>query len=307
MGGSSRGSSEVDNDPWSGQQPYLTDIMRQGQHLYQQGVGQQYYPYSTVAPFSDPTMQGFDALMARGGGTPGQFGMEDYLTHSMASPGTDPMAYTAYGGFLNNNPYLDAVFNKGAGDITDRLVDEVMPGINATFGAGQRYSSELQNDLTSKAIGETADALGGLYGSIYAPAYEAERDRMMGAASGLSDQAIRAASMYPMFDSMSRQNIADVLNVGGTMEDQTQRLMDAEQRKFDFYQQAPWQTLGNYSSMVYGLPGGYGTTSTDVGEGNRIAGGIGGAMAGAGLAGSISALNPYMMPMAVAGGLAGIL
>ena len=307
MGGSSGGTTEVDNDPWRGQQPYIKDVMQQGQHLYEKGIGQQYYPGSLVAPFSDPTMLGFDALMARGAGTPGQYGMGDYLTHSMANPGTDPLAFTAYGGFLNSNPYLDAVYGKGAADITSRFTDEVLPGINATFGAGQRYSSELQNDLIADAAGETMDALGGLYGGIYAPAYEAERGRMMDAAGGLSNQAFQAASLYPSFDTMQRQNITDVLNVGGSMEDQTQRLMDAEKAKFDFYQMAPWQALNNYSNIAYGLPGGYGTQTTDVGSGSRIAGGIGGAMAGAGLAGSVSALNPYMMPITLAGGLAGIL
>lgn len=306
MGGSS-GKTETNTDPWSGQQPYLTDLMQQGQHLFDEGVGLNYYPGSTVAPFSDPTMQGFDMFMSRAGGTPGQYGMGDYLTSSMATPGTDPLAYTAYGGYLGSNPYLDAVYDKGAGDIVDRFQNEMLPGLNATFGAGDRQGSLIQAEMMADLAGETMDSLSGLYGGLYAPAYESERDRMMSAAGGLSDQAFRAATLYPSYDTLERQNIGDVMTVGGALDSRTQALMDADKARYDYGNMAPWNMLNNYANVVYGLPGGYGTTTAEQPRGSPIAGGIGGAMAGAGLAGSVASLNPYMMPLTIAGGVAGML
>lgn len=275
--------------------------------MFQEGVGMNYYPGQTVAPFSDPTMAGFNMLQGRAGGTPQQAHMGGYIGNSMANNATDALSATAYGGFLGGNPYLDSLYDKGAQDITDRFNNEMLPGLNATFGAGSRSGSRIQSEMMGDLAGETMGALGGLHSSIYAPAYESERDRMMQAAGGLSDQAIRAAALTPGYDQMGRQNITDLLNVGGAMEDQTQRLMDAEREKFEFGQQAPWETLGNYANVAYGLPGGYGTQTTEQGSGSRLAGGIGGAMAGAGLAGSVAALNPYMWPMVIGGGMMGMM
>src|SRR3990167_11416611 len=39
------------SDPWSGQQPYLTDLYRTAQGIFG-GQGPQYYPGQTVSPFS---------------------------------------------------------------------------------------------------------------------------------------------------------------------------------------------------------------------------------------------------------------
>ncbi len=130
---------------------------------------------------------------------------------------------------------------------------------------------------------------------------------MVGAAGDLSQQAMTAAGMMPAFDQMQRTNIQDVLNVGGALEDQSQRLIDADMARWNFGQQAPWQALGQYGNIVHGMPGGYGTQTTNPGSGNRLAGGVGGAMAGYGLASSIGALNPYTMPFAIGGGLLGML
>ena len=49
----SNDTSVVKQDPWSGQQPYLQDIFSQASSIYNSGVGSQYYPGSTVVPFTD--------------------------------------------------------------------------------------------------------------------------------------------------------------------------------------------------------------------------------------------------------------
>lgn len=304
MGGG--GGNEVSNDPWKGQEPYLRDMFGEAQALYGAGVGQQYYPGQTVAPFSDPTQMGFDMLMGRAGGTPGQGVMGGYLGQSLMNSGTDPLAMTAYGGFLGSNPYLDSVYNKGAQQITDSFNQEIMPGLNATFGGGGRADSGLHQLYAGEAAGEATDALGNLAASIYAPAYESERDRMVGAAGDLSQQAMTAAGLMPSYDQLMRTNIQDVLNVGGALEDQSQRLIDADMARWNFGQQAPWDALGRYSGIVNSLPGGYGTQTTDPSSGSRLAGGVGGAMAGYGLGSSIAALNPYTLPLAIGGGLLGM-
>ncbi len=48
---------EQKSDPWGPAQPYLTDVMGQAKSIYQSGVGGQYYPFSTVVPFSNQSEQ----------------------------------------------------------------------------------------------------------------------------------------------------------------------------------------------------------------------------------------------------------
>ena len=51
-------TSTTKQDPWSGQQPYLQDIFAQANSTYNSGVGGQYFPGSTVVPFSPDTESG---------------------------------------------------------------------------------------------------------------------------------------------------------------------------------------------------------------------------------------------------------
>lgn len=283
MGGG--GGSETNSDPWSGQQPYLNNMYVNADALYGSGVGQSYYPGNTVSPFAPQTQMGFDALMARGAGTPQQWQMGDYLNQSMANTGVGQQAMTAGGGFLGSNPFLDSVYNTGAKKITDSFNQEIMPGLNSTFGGGGRTGSGMHQLYAGEAAGEAQDALGNLAAGIYAPAYESERNRMVDAASGLNQQAFQSASLTPMFNDMGRANIQDVLSVGGAVENQAQNLIGADMNRYNFGQQAPWDMLMNYSNIVNGLPGSYGTAQTQT-EPNPWAGAVGGGMAG-------SSFGPY--------------
>lgn len=284
MGGGN--GEQVSNEPWSGQQPHLQNLMGDAQALYQSGVGQNLYPGNQVAPFAPQTQMGFDMLMNRAGGTVGQEMMGGYLGQSMANNGTPQMAATSQGAFLGSNPYLDQVYDKGAGQIMDQYQQEIMPGLNATFGGAGRANSGMHQLYAGEAAGEAMDSLGNLSASIYAPAYEAERDRMMQASSGLNQQAMGAAGLMPTYDQMQRGNIQDVLSVGGALENQSQRMIDANMNQWNFNEQAPWMALGNYGNAIYGLPGAYGQTSTSGGPDPRVAGALGGAAAG-------SSFGPY--------------
>lgn len=63
MGSKSPGTqtTTTNSAPWSGQQPYLQDIMSEGQRLYGQGP-QQYFDQSTVVPFSNETQTGMGMI-----------------------------------------------------------------------------------------------------------------------------------------------------------------------------------------------------------------------------------------------------
>jgi hypothetical protein len=83
-----------------------------------------------------------------------------------------------------------------------------------------------------------------------------------------------------------------------------------QQARYQMGVEAPWQAVNPYMRLIAGFdPGGTSTmtsvapsaTSSQSMLGGALAGGLG----GAGLAGSIAALNPYMWPLVLGGGLLG--
>lgn len=92
---------------------------------------------------------------------------------------------TAGGGYLGSNPYLDQLYETGAGRIQEQFEESVLPAMAAQFGAAGRTGSGAQALATGRAAGDVSQELAGLYGDIYAPAYEAERGRQVQAAQGL--------------------------------------------------------------------------------------------------------------------------
>jgi len=115
--------------------------------------------------------------------------------------------------------------------------------------------------------------------------------------NNVAQNQFRGASLVPGYNDMQYGDIQRLMGVGGMQEDQAQRLMGANQDRWNFGQNAPWQNLGNYANTVYGLPGGYGTQTTTEPGGSRLGGMMGGAMSGWGATG-----NPWG---AAAGGILG--
>lgn len=117
------------SDPWSQAQPYLLDLMGSAQNLYANRVGQEYYPFSTVVPFSDQTEMGLQAIENRAlSGSPVTDGARGFLSNAFGGNpyagqlqgiasgslnnqggGYGLMSNVANGAALNDNPYGTAV------------------------------------------------------------------------------------------------------------------------------------------------------------------------------------------------------
>jgi hypothetical protein len=309
------------SEPWTGQQPYFSDIMSQAQQWYY-GGGPQYYPNSTVVPFSPQTEQALGMMEQRAvNGDPSTDALGNYVTSTLgtmptldsstgfagipetaaaATTGLEQLGATAGGDFLGaGNPYLDNVYNTGSQQIMDQFEQQIMPSLNATFGASGRTGSGTHQLLAGEAAGDVSEALAGLYGDIYMPAYESERDRMLSAAGQLQqgdierrgvatdiygtmgDQAFRAGTLAPTYTDMQYQDLDRLLGVGGTIEGQAQRLLQDDISRWDFNQQAPYNNLSNYANLIYGMPGGYGTTTATGPSSSPLGSAAGGAMLGA--------------------------
>jgi hypothetical protein len=73
-----------------------------------------------------------------------------------------------------------------------------------------------------------------------------------------------------------------LVNVGNAYENLAGEYLAADQDRYNYEVNAPWQYLGQFSGMMSGLPDFSSTTSTQRGPGtNRAMSGLGGAAAGA--------------------------
>jgi len=126
MGGPSPTTSKTSNEPWAGAQPYL----KTGYAAAQQNIlnnPTQFFPGSTVVPFSPETQAGLGATANRAyQGSPVLGAAQDYTTQLL----TDPTQSPVYDAVLSSvKPNTDAAF-AGAGR------NATSPGYAEALGRG---------------------------------------------------------------------------------------------------------------------------------------------------------------------------
>lgn len=280
MNGSSGGGGDTTTvqkaDPWAGQQPYLTYGFQQAQKNYDRG-GPQYYPTSTVAPFSDQTQQALQLQQNRAlAGSP--------VTQAAQSEATKTLS----GDYLNNNPYLDSIWNQGAGDIQSRVAGQ--------FGAAGRTGSGINQQVLSRELANG-------YNNLYGANYQAERARQS-----------QALALAPQTAAMDYADLDRLALVGNTYDTQAQNELSDQVNRWNYTQNLPDQNLARYISAIQGNYGGASTSTQnqDI-QRNPMAGAIGGGLlgysAGGALGGALggSAYGPYGALIGAGLGYAGVI
>lgn len=310
MGQSTPATSTVRNeqviDPTT--QAWRNALFSEAGSIYNQGAPG-YYPGQTVTDYAPQTWQGLDMLQRQAeGGAPNYQGANDAAGRMMSgenpalpyaqqfaageSQGQRQLAAFAPGA---ENPYLDQLYQQGASRVTD--------GVNAQFAGAGRFGA---NAAYGKAL---AGGLGDLYTGIYAPAYEAERNRSMQAASTLLDSemggasllgstasaanadALRAIGMLPSIYDYGSQPGQALVGVGGAYEGLADEYLRSDIDRFNYEQNAGWGNLGRYANIINGLPDFSGQVQTSQGaRPNRAMSALGGAATGASVG---SAAGPW--------------
>lgn len=258
--------------PWGPLQEPLQFGFQQARSLYDQG-GPQYYPQSTVAQFGQDTTGALDMFRQQAqAGTP------------VAGAAGQQVTNTLQGDYLNSNPYLDAMYNSAAQNVTRYYQDAVQPGLAATFslaGGGGQNAMANAFDSSRDRLGDT---LGNLASNIYGNNYQQERGRMM-----------QAAALAPQTANLGYFDANQMLNVGQLMDDKSQQNVTDQFNRHMFNQERPYDNLGRYMGF---LGGRYGQeTSSPV---NSMAQNLGLGLAGVGLVDEILGSTSY-------GGLGGFL
>ena len=272
-GGGSSGTQQTTAtqtaEPWSGQQPYLTDVFQQAQNQYQSDQPA-YYPGSTVTPFAPQQEAALQAGEQRAlYGSPLNFAAQN---QAMQTLGGDYLT--------EGNPYMGA--------LTESLSNRIRPQVDSAFAGANRGGSAGHAEAFSRGL---ADAVAPhMFGS-----YEAERARQMGAM-----QAAPGLAANDYFD------IQQLGNIGAQRQGMQQQILGDDINRYNFAQNINQAKLVDYAGLISGNYGGQvQSTQAQPLYSNGLANAFGGAASGAAAG---MTLGPWgAVAGGVLGGLGGLL
>lgn len=256
-------------DPWSGLQPYLSDLFKRSNMWLNSGQPS-FYPGSTVAGQAPETLNAQYAQTQRA------------LQGSPLQSAAQATGYkTLRGDYLGSNPYLNEMFTAASNPLIDQFSRAVAPSITSQFAAAGRYGSGAHEAALTDASGRLAQALGSMGAQIYGPAYEAERGRQQ-----------QMIGMGPQLAGLDYNDIAKLAEVGQQRQQTAQDLINANIARWDFGQNRDLQKLQAFSQLIQGgSPYGQSTSQTKLPQtgGFNAAGALGGGLAGMQLASALGA------------------
>lgn len=214
MGGGGQKSTTT-TQPWAEQKPYLIEGFKEAKELYPTPI--QYYPGQTLANIAPEQEMGLTRMATRAmEGSPLLTGSQQLTQRTQAGQFVNP----------ESNPYLPYYFQRGA--------EQIIPQIDSQAIKAGRYGSEAWGEMRGRALGDLA-------AGIYAPAYEAERQRQ-----------VQASQFAPGLAAQDYGDIARLLAVGEERRALEQQTIDEAQRKYEYEQLEPWDRLGMYMQAVGG-------------------------------------------------------
>ena len=254
--------------------PYLTQGLERAQNLFLTGQQPQFFPGQTYVSPSAATTESIaqQEAIARQQSPVLQQAQQAY----QASLGQ--VGQTAAGGFLNANPYQQAMMEAATRPLTQQFSQAVLPGISSLYSRSGRLGSGSMERALGTATEAYGRSLGDITSNIAGSQYQQER--------GLQQQAQLAqtqlAGAAPSFYGQQFLPAQTLGQVGAQQEAIAAQPLQEQLARYQFGQQLPYQQLQGYLSSVYGTPlGSYGTQTTNAPTyQNRGAGILGGGIAG---------------------------
>lgn len=266
MGGGGGGSTTTVQkaDPWAGVQPALSQLYGSALDQFRTG-GASYYPNTTVAPSNSTIGSALQMGINRAtGGSP------------LMADARGQNDFTMNGGYLQNNPTLDATYKAATDPMVEQFKNATAPGIASQFSMAGRMGSGSHDAAMGTAETALGRGLGTASANIYGNAYENERQRQQA-----------AIGMAPTLAAADYNDIEKLMGIGQYQQSQQQDLINADKARFDFGQNRGPMNLQQLNSLLTGASAYSGQTSTGNQSLNRnpFASAVGGAALGGSLAG----------------------
>ena len=254
--------------------PYLTQGLERAQSLFLTGQQPEFFPGQTYVSPSAATTEAIaqQEAIARQQSPVLQQAQQAY----QASLGQ--IGQTAAGGFLNANPYQQAMMEAATRPLTQQFSQSVLPSISSLYSRSGRLGSGSMERALGTATEAYGRSLGDITANIAGSQYQQERGLQQQAQLAQSQLAGAAPSFYGQ-QFLPSQTLAQV---GAQQEAIAAQPLQEQLARYQFGQQLPYQQLQGYLSSVYGTPlGTYGTQTTNAPTfQNRGAGILGGGIAG---------------------------
>jgi hypothetical protein len=254
--------------------PYLTQGLERAQSLFLTGQQPEFFPGQTYVSPSAATTESIaqQEAIARQQSPVLQQAQQAY-TSSLGQVGQ-----TAAGGFLNANPYQQAMMEAATRPLTQQFSQAVLPGISSLYSRSGRLGSGSMERALGTATEAYGRSLGDITANIAGSQYQQERGLQQQAQLAQAQLAGAAPSFYGQ-QFLPSQTLAQV---GAQQEAIAAQPLQEQLARYQFGQQLPYQQLQGYLSSVYGTPlGSYGTQTTNAPTyQNRGAGILGGGIAG---------------------------
>jgi hypothetical protein len=209
MGSKQTTTQEASKDPWKPAIPAVTNVLDRSQQIAAD-------PNNFMPVQGDISRNSINALGALGASP--SFGagiLQNAVGQTQQGLGSsiNGLMQTANGGYLQGNPYLDAVLGKSMQDTADK--------VNSQFSAAGRYGSGAQT-------GELTRQLGGLEMNARMGNYDTERQNQMQAQGLLGQYGMSGAQMAPQVDAAKAAQIGYGLQAGSLQDAQAQAVKNAQ-------------------------------------------------------------------------------
>jgi len=226
--------------------PYLTQGLQRAQSLFLTGQQPEFFPGQTYVSPSAATTESIaqQEAIARQQSPVLQQAQQAY----QASLGQ--VGQTAAGGFLNANPYQQAMMEAATRPLTQQFSQAVLPGISSLYSRSGRLGSGSMERALGTATEAYGRSLGDITSNIAGTQYQQER--------GLQQQAqlqqAQLAGLAPQFYGQQFLPSQTLAQVGAQQEAIAAQPLQEQLARYQFGQQLPYQQLQGYLSSVYGTP-----------------------------------------------------
>lgn len=284
-GGKSTTQTIQKADPWKGQQPYLKDVMKQAQGWYQSGDNSMPWGQEAIAPLDPNTIAGQNSIVDAA---------TNVLPMQIAS-GIQANNWGLGGSLdVNNNPYIQQAVQGAINPVINSFRDQVLPGIRSGAGDAGQFGGSRQGIVEGLAMDRLGQTLTDTTSSMYSDAYNRGLDTFDRSLAMLPQTLGLTSMPGQMLDAVGQQN-----------QNYQQQLLNTMLGNFDTLQNRDLQKLIAYQGLVQGNYGGQssGTTTGPGMQTSPIAGALGGASMGAGLASTLGMSTPWGAGLGAIAGL----
>ena len=226
--------------------PFLTQGLERARELFLTGPQPTFFPGQTYISPSAQTEQALAQQEALATGA--QPTLQQAQQAYQASLGQ--IGQTAAGGFLQGNPYQQAMLAAATRPLTQQFGEQVLPGVASLYSRAGRYGSGAMERALGGATEAYGRALGDVTSNIVGQDYARER-ALQQQAQGQQAALAQAAPSFFQQGFLPSQALAQV---GAAQEQIAAQPLQEQIQRFQYSQQLPYSQLQSYLSSVYGTP-----------------------------------------------------